>query len=140
MKHTPYGYRIENGKALIVEEEAETIHRIIKNYLGGMSLASTASAEGLSHSHAWVKKLITNRKYLGDDFYPQILTEEEITACEEEIQRRYCVHGIAKRGRRKRVPPKPETEFVLLSPRKFHADPRKQAEYMYGLVKEKVIK
>ncbi len=140
MKHTPYGYRIENGRALVNEDEACTIHRIVKNYLAGMSLSASASAEGLSHSHRWVKRLLLNRKYLGDDFYPQILTEEEIRACDEEGRRRNVVRGIAKRPQRKEKQIIPQTEFRMFSAKKSCADPVKQAEYMYGLVKGKVMK
>jgi hypothetical protein len=140
MKHTPYGYRIENGKALVNEEEAETIRRIVKNYLAGMSLTEAASTEGLSRSHRWVKMLLLNRKYLGDAFYPPILTEDTMKACENEIRRRYVAYGIAKRPRKKREPIRPQTEFSMLPATRSCADPVKQAEYVYGLVKRKVMK
>lgn len=35
MKHTPYGYRIIGGKAVVNEEEAEIIRKICDNYLSG---------------------------------------------------------------------------------------------------------
>lgn len=33
MGHTPYGYRIENGKAVIDKEKAQQIRTLYKNYL-----------------------------------------------------------------------------------------------------------
>ena len=37
MGHTPYGYRIENGKAVIDKEKAQQIRNLYKNYLDGMT-------------------------------------------------------------------------------------------------------
>ena len=38
MGQIPYGYRIENGAAVIVPEEAAQIRLIFQNYIAGMSL------------------------------------------------------------------------------------------------------
>ena len=38
MGHTPYGYKIENGKAVIDETAAEKLRKLFDNYLNGMSL------------------------------------------------------------------------------------------------------
>ena len=40
MGQIPYGYRIENGAAVIVPEEAAQIRLIFQNYIAGMSLQS----------------------------------------------------------------------------------------------------
>ena len=42
MGHTPLGYRIENGTAVIDEEAAAKVRQLYKNYLGGLSLTSAA--------------------------------------------------------------------------------------------------
>ena len=39
MGHTPFGYRIENGIAIIDEPAAAKIRQLYKNYLSGMSLS-----------------------------------------------------------------------------------------------------
>ena len=36
MGHTPFGYRIENGKAVIDEAAAAQVRDLCKNYLGGL--------------------------------------------------------------------------------------------------------
>ena len=46
MGYTPYGYRIENGAAVINDQEAECVRRIFDNYISGMSLAESAKAAG----------------------------------------------------------------------------------------------
>ena len=40
--HTPYGYRIENGRAVIKEDEALKIREIYKNYLSGKGYMDAA--------------------------------------------------------------------------------------------------
>ena len=38
MGHTPFGYRIENGTAVIDESAATKLRQLYENYLSGMSL------------------------------------------------------------------------------------------------------
>ena len=38
MKHTPYGYDIVGGVAVVNEEQAAVIRQICENYLSGMSM------------------------------------------------------------------------------------------------------
>ena len=73
MGHTPYGYSIENGCATIKEDEANKIRKLYENYLSGMALAKAAAAAGIETYHGTAKRLMENRHYLGDDFYPAIL-------------------------------------------------------------------
>ena len=47
MGHTPYGYRIENGKAVIDEAAATQVRELYKNYLSGLSLTNAAKKAGL---------------------------------------------------------------------------------------------
>ena len=35
--HLPYGYKIENGSAVVREEEAEQLRKMYEGYLGGVS-------------------------------------------------------------------------------------------------------
>ena len=47
MGHTPYGYKIENGKAVIDETAAEKLRILFDNYLNGLSLQTAAKAAGI---------------------------------------------------------------------------------------------
>ena len=76
MGHTPYGYNIENGCATINEDEAEKVRKLYENYLAGMALAKAAAAAGIETYHGTAKRLMQNRHYLGDDFYPAIINQE----------------------------------------------------------------
>ena len=57
MGHTPFGYRIENGIAIIDEPAAAKLRQLYKNYLSGMSL-SKAAAEAADISSAAERKAI----------------------------------------------------------------------------------
>ena len=55
MGHTPYGYKIENGKAVIDEEKAEQIRQLYEGYLSGLGLTDAANHAGLSIPHRQAK-------------------------------------------------------------------------------------
>lgn len=84
MGHTPYGYKIENGKAVIDEPAAIQIRNLYTNYLNGMALVAAAKASGIDTYHGTVKRLLQNRHYIGDDFYPAII---DITTYQKPMQK-----------------------------------------------------
>ena len=51
MGHTPYGYKIENGKAVIDETAAGKLRTLFDNYLNGLSLQTAAKAAGIKTYH-----------------------------------------------------------------------------------------
>ena len=83
MGHIPYGYSIENGCATINKDEADKIRKLYENYLSGMALTKAASAAGIETYHGTAKRLMENRHYLGDDFYPAIIDQETFDKAEE---------------------------------------------------------
>ena len=85
MGHTPFGYRIENGKAVIDEATASQVRNLYKNYLSGLSLTNTAKEAGLDLLHAGAKRMMLNRHYLGDDFYPAIIDPASFDAVSAEL-------------------------------------------------------
>ena len=88
MGHTPYGYRIENGKAVIDEAAATQVRELYKNYLSGLSLTNAAKEAGLDLLHSGAKRMMRNSHYLGDDFYPAIMDKESFDAVEAELSKR----------------------------------------------------
>ena len=73
--HTPFGYRIENGRAVVNDKEAEQLRQIISGYLSGLSYINAAKEVGLDMGHTSVKNLLQHKRYLGDDFYPAIIDQ-----------------------------------------------------------------
>ena len=78
MGHTPFGYKIVGGKAVIDETSAGQIRKLYENYLSGLSLENAAKKAGINTYHGTVKNILSNRHYLGDAFYPAIIDEENL--------------------------------------------------------------
>ena len=58
MGHTPFGYRIENGKAVIDEATAAQVRDLYKNYLSGLSLTNAAKEARLNLLHSGTKHMM----------------------------------------------------------------------------------
>ncbi len=138
MGHTPYGYRIENGAAVINEAEADCVRRIFDNYISGMSLREAASAAGHPLVHSTVKRMLTKKNYCGDDFYPAIIDIETYQKANTELQRRAASSN--QTGRKRRSVPQPQKDFIFLPPERQYDDPYEQAQYLYSLIESKVVK
>lgn len=135
MKHTPYGYDIVDGEAVINEEQAANLRKLCENYLSGMSFVQAAKDVGLGMKHSGVKRLMLNPRYLGDDFYPAILTAEIAQAVEAERQRRDALYK-GTRYTKEVVTTVIPTRFAMKHTAPKYQDPIKQAEYAYSQIKE----
>ena len=138
MEHTPYGYDIIGGRAVINEGQAANIQQICENYLSGMSFKNAAAAVGLTMSHGGVKRLMLNKRYIGDSFYPPILTKETVQKVEKERLRREKALGRDRR-KGKGVPEGTIiTEFSAPKITLKYDDPVRQAEYAYTQIRSEV--
>lgn len=135
MKHTPYGYDIVGGTAVINEEQAANLRKLCENYLSGMSFVQAAKDVGLEIKHSGVKRLMQNPRYLGDDFYPAILTAEIAQAVEAERLRRVALYK-GTRYTKEAVTTVIPTRFAMKRTAPKYQDPIKQAEYAYSQIKE----
>ncbi len=138
MRHTPYGYDIVDGKAVVNEDKAEQIRKICENYLGGMSFMAAAEDVGLSMSHCGVKCMIQNERYLGDEFYPAILTKEIADQIEKERMRREKMLGRNDRVKKSLPEAKVYIGFTALKIALKYKDPIQQAEYAYSQIRNEV--
>lgn len=88
--NTVLGYRMgDDGKPYIVEKEAETVRKIFKLFIDGMSLqgiASVLEAEGAKRRNGdskWqkgnVRSILNNEKYVGDAILQKTFTKDCIT-------------------------------------------------------------
>ncbi len=132
-RHIPYGYRIINGKALIDENQAEQVRRLFAAYLSGKSYMDAGKSAGFELTHSSVKGLLQNRYYLGDDFYPPIISRETYDAAEAERQRRAKHLGRIweKQPQVKKGVP---TLFNIGLVEQNYKDPYEQASYIYSLI------
>jgi site-specific DNA recombinase len=82
----PLGYEIKDGKAVIHKGESKMIHYAYNTYCDGDSQFNIArhfqeagykNGNGrVSWRHPTIGKLLQNKVYLGDDFYPAIISQE----------------------------------------------------------------
>ncbi len=81
----PFGYCMKKGKITVDFNESKAVIKIFEEYLDGSSLMQIAmlmESEKIRYtadSEHWnknmVKRIIENKKYLGNDKYPQIISE-----------------------------------------------------------------
>jgi len=133
MGHTPYGYRIENGKAIIDEQAAEQIKTLFQSYLTGDSLAMAAKKAAIKSFHAGVGRMLQNKRYLGDEYYPAIIDPDTFAAAEAERIRRAEKLGRIREPEVKREVVYPSTFRIIEGIERFD-DPFQQAEYAYSLI------
>ena len=135
----PYGYKIDKGKAVIDDAQADQIRMVYKGYLSGLAYIAAAEAAGLTLLHAGVKSMLQNKRYLGDAYYPAIIDQETYDRAEAERFKRQ-----RKMGRIFPDKPveecKPATKFIMPKAGKIFIDPFKQAEYVYSLIESVVEK
>ena len=117
MKHTPYGYDIVGGAAVINEEQAANLRKLCENSLSGMSFVQAAKDVGLEMKH------------------PAILTAEIAQAVETERLRRDALYK-GTRYTKEAVTTVIPTRFAMKRTAQKYQDPIKQAEYAYSQIKE----
>ena len=139
MSHIPYGYRIENGRAVIDEDAAGRVRTLFDAYLSGDSMNTAAGKAGIKSFHAGIGRMLTNARYLGDGFYPAIIDADTFAAAEAKRASR------AEKLGRIQKPKEPEkavfpTSFRMREGTEKFDDPFEQAEYAYSLIETEVEK
>ena len=81
-----YGYGLISGKLSVISSEAETVKKIFSDYISGKALKSISenlTAEKTEYymgktrwSKSSVSRILSNRKYIGQDGYPIIIDSE----------------------------------------------------------------
>ncbi|MCM1226689.1 MAG: recombinase family protein [Clostridium sp.] len=90
----PFGYCMKNGEITVDFKESKAVVKIFEEYLNGSSLMQMAKlmeSEKIKYnedSECWnknmVKRIIENEKYLGNDKYPQIISEKFFNQANEK--------------------------------------------------------
>lgn len=80
----PFGYCMVNGKYALNASEADAVQKIFANYIGGKSLKTIAAEMQIPYNTGktvWNKNMVCrvleNKKYIGENGYPQIITTED---------------------------------------------------------------
>ena len=135
--HIPYGYRIEDGKAVVDETQAEQVRAFFKEYISGKALMVAAETVGLKLFHGSAGRMLRNTHYLGDDYYPAIIDRELFDKAEEQRQARAGQLGRVRELAPATSPSAP-LRFTMGKQKKVFYDPFEQAEYAYSLIESEV--
>lgn len=137
MSHTPFGYRIEHGKAVIDKENSEKIMALYNYYLSGDSMDTAAKKAGIKLLHSGIGRILQNTTYLGNEYYPAIIDPDTFAAVKAERVKR-----AGKLGRIREPKEEPEaiypTSFYIKESTQQYEDPFQQAEYAYSLIEIEV--
>lgn len=95
----PFGYRIRKGKISICKEQAQIVNEIFQRYDNGIPMIHIAkelndrevvyTGGRATWTHVIVGKVLENRVYLGDGYYPQLIEEEQFNRIQER-RKQYC--------------------------------------------------
>lgn len=111
MAHIPYGYRIEQGKAVPDPEQVQRFHLFLDAYLSGKSVKEATKVSGVDMSVSALLDYLRGGTYAGTDYYPCIVPEGTMERVRAELERR--THP----GNRKTQPPVPvRTQFRVRNP------------------------
>lgn len=133
MGHTPYGYKIVNGMAVIDEIEGAAVRKLYEGYLSGLGLQAAADEAGIPVNHCQAKRMMLNRKYLGTDYYPALITEDIMEQVKAELTRRAGKLGRVFEPKEQDLPIVP-TRFQFGKEEMSFDNPFLQAQYMYELI------
>lgn len=137
MKHIPYGYRIENGAAVVDEAEATVVRDFFNYYISGLALMAAAKKVGLKLYHGSAGRMLRNTKYLGDDYYPAIIDQKTFDKAEEVRLGRAKALGRVRELKSAKEAPFP-TKFTMPAVKAVYEDPFQQAAYAYSLIESEV--
>jgi hypothetical protein len=134
MAHTPYGYIIENGKAVVDEEKALQIARLFEAYIAGAGLKAAAESVGIIVTHSSIGRMLRNEKYLGTEFYPAIIDKVTFDTAEAERMKRTKELGRNYKYKDDDNSKIKNWTFKLGKVEQKYDSPFKQAEYAYSLI------
>lgn len=134
MAHTPFGYRIVNGKAVVDGEKAKQLHALFEAYIAGLALKASAESVGIMVTHSSVGRILRNEKYLGTVFYPPIIDKATFEAAESERMKRAKALGRIYNYIDVEVAKPVKHIFKTGNIKQKYDDPFKQAEYAYSLI------
>ena len=136
MTHIPYGYIIKNGVAEIDPEKGEQIKKLFAEYLGGKSIAKAGESAGIPKKHPSLNNYLSNKHYIGDDYFPAIIDEE--TFKKAQMRKKYRALVMGRTGERpERIKKRASVEFDMKKANRHYDDPFEQAEYTYSRIRSK---
>ena len=104
-----------------------------RGYLSGLALMPAAKQAVIETWHCSVIRLLQNRHYLGDVYYPAIIDRETFDKAEQELKKRAEKLGrVCEQKEEDKVTYPVDFSTKLME--KQYEDPFMQAEYAYSLI------
>lgn len=135
MRRAPLGYRVENGSAMIDEAGAARVRTLFAAYNSGLALKDAAKKAGITGYHSSIGRILKNRRYLGDDYYPALIDEATFEKAQQlrlekakSLGRIYDYTDAPGPTEQKKI-----TFKLEKVPHKFE-DPYEQAAFAYSLI------
>ena len=136
MRQVLLGYRIENGEAKIDEAGATKVRSLFEAYNNGVALNEAAKRARLTGYHSSIGRILKNKRYLGDDYYPAIIDGETFEKAQQLRMKKAkslgrirdyteCASELIK---------KKTSTFKLGKVTRKFKDPYEQAAYAYSLI------
>lgn len=101
--HLPIGYKMVDGIIQIDESKSITVKKIYSDYVNGKSILAIAkelkenNIPNANHKTNWthgaVGRILQNIKYMGDDFYPPLISKDIFHKVQEKRQQRTAQLG-----------------------------------------------
>lgn len=132
MSTVTFGYHIKDGKIEVDPVNGPRVQSIFKDYLNGDSLTDVALKNGFKF-HGAIKRILINQTYLGDKYYPLLITPETFNRVQAELHQRDLNLGRTNLPTQQ-VDFHPQTKFKLNRSHHRYNIPAKQAEYLYQLI------
>ncbi len=135
MRRAPLGYRIENGEAKIDEVGAAQVRALFAAYISGLALKNAAEKAGITGYHSSIGRILKNRRYLGDDYYPPLIDEATFEKAQRlRLEKAKSLGRIYEYSDTSETMEQKKITFKLDKvPQKFK-DPYEQAVFAYGLI------
>ncbi|MCH5139010.1 recombinase [Clostridiaceae bacterium UIB06] len=110
------------------------VNKLFEAYLRGLSLLVAAKEAGIDTYHGTAGKMLRNKRYLGDDYYPAIIDGGIFEKTEAERIKRATALGRVWDEKETVEDPCLATTFKVGVVEQKYKNPLKQAEYAYSLI------
>jgi hypothetical protein len=105
-RNIPFGYQVDDGRIAIDQQEAEIVKYIFCAYLSGKScqaIAEELTELGIHYRDSadnWnrsvLKRILDNHRYVGNDGYPELVTEDQFDRAAQLKTEKYTRKNITR--------------------------------------------
>ena len=134
----PFGYRIEDEKAVPDEVDAAKLRTLFNEYLDCGSMLAAARKAGVEKTHSMIGRMLRNEAYLGTEFYPRLIDDETFQKA-QEIRLQTATKLGRVRPAKVRTVKAVNLNFTVGTIEKRFQDPYLQAQYAYEQIQEKIL-